>query len=245
MKAMSQSNILYIITLLLAAYLTRKSNKRPNPPPPPASPTSTKPPQKDLLLFSRFTPNAREYLILLLQTGHILLSLTTNPSSHHPSSPPSSPLCPDASSLNAKYFHYTLYSTTCLAIILAAASLRLTAMAHLGRNFTFELAAPAKLITSGFYAYVQHPSYPTDIAVTLANLALFANPDGWIGCFLSAGAREAWMGVRAVGCLLLSGIAGVLLFVRTRQEEQMLRETFGEEWEVWHRKTARYIPFVF
>jgi len=25
----------------------------------------------------------------------------------------------------------------------------------------------------------------------------------------------------------------------------MLRRVFGEEWEEWHRKTRRFVPFVF
>jgi protein-S-isoprenylcysteine O-methyltransferase Ste14 len=32
---------------------------------------------------------------------------------------------------------------------------------------------------------------------------------------------------------------------RVRDEEAMLRGKFGREWEGWHRRTKRFIPFVF
>jgi protein-S-isoprenylcysteine O-methyltransferase Ste14 len=38
---------------------------------------------------------------------------------------------------------------------------------------------------------------------------------------------------------------GFALRLRILDEEDMLRGEFGEEWERWHRKTARLIPGIF
>jgi protein-S-isoprenylcysteine O-methyltransferase Ste14 len=52
--------------------------------------------------------------------------------------------------------------------------------------------------------------------------------------------KYIWMGIRG------SLVVGVgLLVVRVRDEERMLRGSFGKEWEVWHTKTGRFIPGVF
>lgn len=49
--------------------------------------------------------------------------------------------------------------------------------------------------------------------------------------------------------IVLGAIAGAILVVsltvRIRDEERMLREKFGPEWEEWHAKTARIVPGLF
>jgi protein-S-isoprenylcysteine O-methyltransferase Ste14 len=32
---------------------------------------------------------------------------------------------------------------------------------------------------------------------------------------------------------------------RVKEEEMMLKSTFGKEWEVWHAKTKRFVPGLF
>jgi protein-S-isoprenylcysteine O-methyltransferase Ste14 len=32
---------------------------------------------------------------------------------------------------------------------------------------------------------------------------------------------------------------------RVREEEEMLKKTFGKEWEEWHGRTARLIPGIY
>jgi protein-S-isoprenylcysteine O-methyltransferase Ste14 len=36
----------------------------------------------------------------------------------------------------------------------------------------------------------------------------------------------------------------VALILRVRDEEKMLKEKFGKEWENWHSRTARFIPWI-
>lgn len=36
-----------------------------------------------------------------------------------------------------------------------------------------------------------------------------------------------------------------IMSVRVREEEAMLRQKFGSQWEEWHQRTARFIPGIF
>jgi protein-S-isoprenylcysteine O-methyltransferase Ste14 len=36
-----------------------------------------------------------------------------------------------------------------------------------------------------------------------------------------------------------------MLRKRVREEETMLKKTFGNEWEPWHARTKRFVPGVF
>ncbi|TVY47485.1 hypothetical protein LOCC1_G002259 [Lachnellula occidentalis] len=150
--------------------------------------------------------------------------------------------CPEHEQLNRSLFTWNLHTTLCLVCILFFASLRLLSFTHLGPNFTYRIAPPKKLITTGIYHYVQHPSYTALIGVVVANGLLLDRPDGIAACWLGNTwiERHVWI---IIGNVVVVGMC--LLMIRVRDEEQMLRESFGKEWEVWHVRTARFIPRVF
>jgi protein-S-isoprenylcysteine O-methyltransferase Ste14 len=47
-----------------------------------------------------------------------------------------------------------------------------------------------------------------------------------------------------LGMLVVAAMA-FGLGMRIHDEEEMMRGEFGDEWEKWHKKTARLIPGVF
>jgi protein-S-isoprenylcysteine O-methyltransferase Ste14 len=216
--------------LLLGAYISRICFRRPNPPPSDQH-------GKDTALQISILPNLREYTFLGLAAGHILLA------AKYPPMP--SLLWPNPENLNAKYFIWSPYVKAWLGIIYVAGALRILAFNTLGENFTFELAKPTKLVTTGVYAYMQHPSYLPDGLITLANYALFANLDGWAGTFLPAGLVELWAKTKPLWLAASAVVWTVVISRRVREEEGMLREAFGKEWENWNRRTARFIPGIF
>ncbi|KAH9908411.1 hypothetical protein F4778DRAFT_346618 [Xylariomycetidae sp. FL2044] len=132
-----------------------------------------------------------------------------------------------------------------ILILLAGVPLRLGSYASLGRNFTFELAQPDRLTTTGIYAHVQHPSYTGLIAVIVGNYLLLGRSDGAVSCWIP----PAWFGFLNIAGMLLAPlwVAGMMwaFWLRVRQEEGMLRGQFGPEWERWHKKTWRFVPWVF
>jgi protein-S-isoprenylcysteine O-methyltransferase Ste14 len=218
-----------VAALSLAVYISRLCFRRPNPPP-------LQKHEKDTLLRLAALPDLREYVFLGLALAHLIITSKFRP---QPSF-----LCSRPSALNANYFTWTRYTKGWITAIYLAGALRLIAFRTLGNDFTFELAKPNKLVTSGVYRYMQHPSYLPDGIITLANIALFANGDGVVGTFLPEQLVHLWIRTKTIW-LVSAGLfyAGVIS-VRIMEEEQMLRERFGSEWEEWHRQTPRFVPGI-
>jgi protein-S-isoprenylcysteine O-methyltransferase Ste14 len=112
-----------------------------------------------------------------------------------------------------------------LVLLIFGGVLRVGPMFVLGRRFTFPFASQQehRLVTTGFYRFVRHPSY----------LGLMVGGIGWVLVFRSG-----------IGLLLL-----VLLLPMTgwgiRAEEDLLMAEFGEDYAAYRRRTWRVLPFVY
>ena len=107
----------------------------------------------------------------------------------------------------------------------AGGVLRLAPVFVLGRRFSGLVAIQPghRLVTSGLYGIIRHPSY----------LGLFVFTFGWGLAFRSG-----------VGVI----IAVLMLFVllaRIRAEERLLSETFGAEYDAYRARTWRLLPYVY
>lgn len=164
-------------------------------------------------------------------------------------SPPSTlaAICPAdrAGQRNPTLFTWSPVTTLSFLSIFIGAPIRLSAFTNLGKNFTFGLAKPSRLVTTGVYGYVQHPSYTGMALVAVPSFLTFMRLDGALACFIPP---RHWPAVQAWTSAVYAG--AVLLMVhqtttRVRQEEAMLKEVFGKEWEEWHKNTKRFIPGLF
>lgn len=133
-------------------------------------------------------------------------------------------------------------------LIYVATAIRLACYRELGRHFTFQLAIlPGhKLITSGPYSIVRHPSYT---ASTMSNL-------GVVLCQVGAGSflNEVVMNEKIFGWGHVAGAAWVvavtavsyMLIKRIPREDLALRKEFGAEWDRWAQRTKyRLIPGIY
>ena len=139
--------------------------------------------------------------------------------------------------LNSRLVSGTLLTTL-------ASVLRLSSFKSLGHHFTYQLAIlPShKLVTTGPYAYIRHPSYT-------------ALPFIILGCALSFTSRgtvlREWIGERNTDGVVLSVLIALLYvgwrFVeRASAEDEVLKEEFGKEWEEWARVVKyRFIPGLY
>ena len=95
----------------------------------------------------------------------------------------------------------------------------------LGRLYSADVTLQEghRLVTSGPYRYVRHPRYSGGV-LTGFGLALTFN--SWIGL---------------LGC---AAFIGIILF-RIRDEEVLMRETFGAEWDAYCERTPRLVPFLY
>lgn len=123
-------------------------------------------------------------------------------------------------------YHLPTLSPWCGAALLAVAIwLFHRAHADLGLNFSaeLELRRGHELIQRGVYRSIRHPMYACFWLLFLAQGLLLEN---WLA---------GWYGVLAFG---------VMYFVRVPREEQMLCESFGEEYRDYMRRTGRVFPRI-
>jgi protein-S-isoprenylcysteine O-methyltransferase Ste14 len=107
----------------------------------------------------------------------------------------------------------------------AGGIVRLAPVFVLGRRFSGLVAIQPehRLVTSGLYWLIRHPSY----------LGLFVSVLGWGLAFRSG------VGV-AIAVMML-----VVLLARIQAEERLLSETFGAEYDAYRARTWRLIPYVY
>lgn len=156
-----------------------------------------------------------------------------------------SKICPNPEQLDHKYFTWSTYTIVCLSVIYVSAALRLLAFRTLGKNFTFQLAKPDQLMTTGIYSYVQHPSYGPLFGLIGATIMQFLPFDAGAACFLPLDIVNMWVDWRWQFLAFALAIVAGGITVRVRDEEAMLKETFGKQWIDWHTRTPRFVPFLF
>ncbi|EAW18998.1 methyltransferase family protein [Aspergillus fischeri NRRL 181] len=193
------------------------------------------------IITGNFAISASRALIII-GAYHALVTLFYTPDTNSNILPA---ICPHPENLTPKNLTWTPAVLLSLLTIASGAAIRLSAFGSLGRNFTFYLSVPDRLVTDGVYAYVQHPSYTALVVVCLGCAGLSWRWDGAVGaCLLRKDVIERLdgLGMMVIGALWMVGM--MLVRVRVRDEERILREKFGREWERWNARTARYIPGI-
>jgi protein-S-isoprenylcysteine O-methyltransferase Ste14 len=153
-------------------------------------------------------------------------------------------MCLNPDALNPALLQWSWYTSTFVIIVLIFAPLRLSAYAGLGKNFTFALAKPNKLITTGIYRYVQHPSYTGLVLLLGVWYWTLMRLDGAAACLLPFRIVHI-KALSLVSSFLMSSVTLAGLWVRVKDEETMMEKEFGKEWVEYHSKTKRFIPGVF
>lgn len=119
------------------------------------------------------------------------------------------------------YFLVVVGAVVQAAFILLAVSAR----RHLGRNWSVEvrIGEGHELVRTGPYRTLRHPIYT-------AMLGMFAG---------SAVASSQYHALLAVAILVIAYLR------KTRLEENIMRETFGVEWDSYQQNTWRLVPLLF
>ena len=110
-------------------------------------------------------------------------------------------------------------------LLLAALWLFWRSHADLGQNWsvTLELRKGHQLIKHGVYRVVRHPMYASI----------------WIWCLAQGLLLQNWF----AGWYAMASFA-ILYFVRAPREEQMMRDSFGQEYSDYMRETGRIFPRI-
>ncbi|PPQ66603.1 hypothetical protein CVT24_006914 [Panaeolus cyanescens] len=118
----------------------------------------------------------------------------------------------------------------------------------LGPLFTFEVGIQNnhKLITTGPYSFVRHPSYTSGSMALLGALLCHTTRGSWaIEC--SGIFTSWWNGYMITGCWAFAlVVASLVIGPRLDKEDSMLREHFGAEWDQYARRVPRkLIPGIY
>jgi protein-S-isoprenylcysteine O-methyltransferase len=113
-----------------------------------------------------------------------------------------------------------------LALLIAGMAIRAYAILTLRRFFTVDVAIfkDHRLIRTGPYRYIRHPSY------TGALLSFYG---------LAIGFENVW------AALIIAVPPTVAFFIRMRVEERVLRDAFPSEYPEYERATKRLVPFIY
>ncbi|KII92133.1 hypothetical protein PLICRDRAFT_50560 [Plicaturopsis crispa FD-325 SS-3] len=145
----------------------------------------------------------------------------------------------------AAHIRITSFFVVGCLLIVSGIFVRLQAYRALGKHFTFELSIRQdhKLVTSGPYGFVRHPSYTGLFMAYMGELCCHAKgswllESGVLRTPLGAGLALFWLAVVAAVS------AGLVL--RISAEESLLRDRMGKEWEAYTRRVRyKLLPGVY
>jgi len=99
------------------------------------------------------------------------------------------------------------------------------AEAKLGKQFSIQATIQEghTLVTEGLYRHVHHPRY---LGIIVSNVGLSLVFRSWLAL------------------VLVAVLTGVLLW-RIHDEEALMRQEFGAEWQSYSSRSWRLVPFVY
>ncbi|KAG0702665.1 Isoprenylcysteine carboxyl methyltransferase family-domain-containing protein [Suillus ampliporus] len=132
------------------------------------------------------------------------------------------------------------------ALMAAGGLLRWWCFRTLGRFFTFKLSVRKghKLVTTGPYSVVRHPSY---LGAVVLSIGMFILHGSWSSFIRRSGVLNI-PGVKAImlGVLAERIIAITSLVLRIGHEDEMVRSISKDEWEDWAKVVKyRLLPGIY
>jgi protein-S-isoprenylcysteine O-methyltransferase Ste14 len=132
------------------------------------------------------------------------------------------------------------------ALICAGSALRIACYREMGKLFTFDLSIKAnhRLITTGPYSIVRHPSYTGISLISIGLVLSIVSKGGWFTeC---GGLASPWTKIPALVWLVWDFSKPFLLGYRVTKEDRVLKAEFGAEWDQYAQRTPyRLFPLLY
>ncbi|KAH6639657.1 hypothetical protein C7974DRAFT_136447 [Boeremia exigua] len=157
-------------------------------------------------------------------------------------------VCPIPQYLDLGLFTWSNTAVVSLAFLYLGSYIRFQAYAQLGTDFTYRITKPDRLVTSGFYAYVRHPSYTGLLMVLLATYSLFLRQRGLVSCWMPLLDQKMVTDKTHAYLVPVIGFScAIYLFMvrRVGEEEEMMERAFGETWREHKVRTKKFVPYIY
>ncbi|KIK38153.1 hypothetical protein CY34DRAFT_15222 [Suillus luteus UH-Slu-Lm8-n1] len=123
---------------------------------------------------------------------------------------------------------------------------RLCCMSTLGKLWSFQLSIRKehRLMTSGPYSIVRHPSYTAFLLQYIGFIVMYGSPGSWMR---QSGILQVPF-MKAIAAITFVVFTACALLVSTRPavEDEMMHHAMGEEWESWAKKVNyRLLPGIY
>ncbi|THU95936.1 hypothetical protein K435DRAFT_966183 [Dendrothele bispora CBS 962.96] len=131
-------------------------------------------------------------------------------------------------------------------LVVLGGTIRLNCFRALGSSFTFELSfvEGQKLIKSGPYSIVRHPSYTGAILSLTPTIVIHLSPGSWVR---ESGILDTIWG-KVVALVWFGGMAimAYTVVVRIDSEEKILEKKFGQDWTDYKKAVPyKLFPGIF
>jgi len=127
----------------------------------------------------------------------------------------------------------TIFATV---LVVLGASLRYWCFHEMGRHFTLHitLLKNHKLITTGPYSIVRHPSYTGLVFMLIGKVIWYWARGSWLRESMGYQIKAAWVVFAPVMYVVL--LVFVMIARRLAAEDVILKGEFGKEWDEWAEK---------
>ncbi|KAF5334102.1 hypothetical protein D9758_016067 [Tetrapyrgos nigripes] len=146
-----------------------------------------------------------------------------------------------------------------ISILFIAGFIRYRCYAELGRHFTFEISVLSqhKLITTGPYSIVRHPSYAGSCLCLVGVLLTWGSKRSLVRNLFEElyGDKQLHGMVSAVGLMVIVvlvvwtcnfSIAITILLGRMKKEDELMKREFGNQWIEWKQSVPyKLVPGVY
>ncbi|KAF2998141.1 hypothetical protein E8E13_001647 [Curvularia kusanoi] len=235
--------ILYAAAILHAGYLIQLAFRQPN-----TRVISTKIESWPMwIAASPIGTMIARFITLAIAAHHATVALSLSNTLPH-SNEVLQTVCPTPQYMNTQLFTWSQSTVVALALLYVGIYVRLQAYAQLGTNFTYRIAKPDELVTSGFYAYVRHPSYTGLFVVLVAFYSLFIQQRGLLSCWAPLISEKLVIDEKHAYVLPLVGFSvfiSLFMMRRVAEEEEMMEKAFGDRWRQHKARTKKFIPYVY
>lgn len=123
---------------------------------------------------------------------------------------------------------------------------RLCCMSTLGKLWSFQLSIRKehRLMTSGPYSIVRHPSYTAFLLQYIGFIVMYGSPGSWMR--QSGILQVPFMKAIAAITFIVFTACALLVSTRPAVEDEMMHHAMGEEWESWAKKVNyRLLPGIY